>query len=218
MTPHEYLTKVAPITAFEHIVQAVRAGCQRCANYLGSKPDQPLPQCLSPHLVRRGRGDLRAVILPRRANIGWKHGPPRVPAKPVALLNGEKQVSATSSPSCLFSCRAADDRGHRRHRPLTARVRDFARGEARFLAARAIVDRYTELNLPAYGLTTGLGAGVDTRLATDDLIAFQLRVPQARAVGVGPALPRESVRAMMAARIAGMAAGGSGVSLTSSRG
>jgi histidine ammonia-lyase len=82
----------------------------------------------------------------------------------------------------------------------------------RVAAARVIVDRYTELNLPAYGLTTGLGAGVDTRLATDDLIAFQLRVPQARAVGVGPALPLESVRAMMAARIAGMAAGGSGVS------
>ncbi|WP_168879522.1 histidine ammonia-lyase [Rhizobium sp. P28RR-XV] len=80
-------------------------------------------------------------------------------------------------------------------------------------AARAVVERYLAADRPVYGLTTGLGASVDTRLATDDLIAFQLRVPQARAVGVGPALPREAVRAMMAARIAGMAAGGSGVSL-----
>jgi histidine ammonia-lyase len=80
-------------------------------------------------------------------------------------------------------------------------------------AARAVVERYLAADQPVYGLTTALGAGVDTRLATDDLIAFQLRVPQARAVGVGPALPREAVRAMMAARIAGMAAGGSGVSL-----
>lgn len=80
-------------------------------------------------------------------------------------------------------------------------------------AARAVVERYLAADQPVYGLTTALGAGVDTRLATDDLIAFQLRVPQARAVGVGPALPREAVRAMMAVRIAGMAAGGSGVSL-----
>ncbi|MBN8952945.1 MULTISPECIES: histidine ammonia-lyase [unclassified Rhizobium] len=85
--------------------------------------------------------------------------------------------------------------------------------EAKINAARAVVERYLAADQPVYGLTTALGAGVDTRLATDDLIAFQLRVPQARAVGVGPALPRETVRAMMAARIAGMAAGGSGVSL-----
>lgn len=85
--------------------------------------------------------------------------------------------------------------------------------EQKILAARAIVDRYTASDVPVYGLTTGLGAGVDTRLATDDLVAFQLRVPQARAVGVGAPLPRDVVRAMMAVRIAGMAAGGSGVSL-----
>ncbi|MGO4124952.1 histidine ammonia-lyase [Inquilinus sp. YAF38] len=85
--------------------------------------------------------------------------------------------------------------------------------EARILAARAVVDRYAASDVPVYGLTTGLGAGVDTRLATEDLVAFQRRVPQGRAVGVGPALPREAVRAMMAARIAGMAAGGAGVSL-----
>lgn len=85
--------------------------------------------------------------------------------------------------------------------------------EERILAARAVVDRYAASDVPVYGLTTGLGAGVDTRLATDDLIAFQQRVPLGRAVGVGPALPREAVRAMMAVRIAGMAAGGAGVSL-----
>ncbi|HEX8044798.1 histidine ammonia-lyase [Rhizobium sp.] len=85
--------------------------------------------------------------------------------------------------------------------------------EQKILAARAVVDRYTASDVPVYGLTTGLGAGVDTRLATEDLVAFQLRVPQARAVGVGAPLPRDVVRAMMAVRIAGMAAGGSGVSL-----
>ncbi|MFH6787230.1 MULTISPECIES: HAL/PAL/TAL family ammonia-lyase [Methylobacterium] len=82
----------------------------------------------------------------------------------------------------------------------------------RLLAARAIVERYAREDLPAYGLTTGLGAGVDTRLPAEDLVAFQHRVPLARAVGVGAPLPRESVRALMAARLASMSAGGSGVS------
>ncbi|MEZ2222550.1 histidine ammonia-lyase [Rhizobium sp. RCC_161_2] len=94
-----------------------------------------------------------------------------------------------------------------------ARVTISSDVEQKILAARAIVDGYTASDVPVYGLTTGLGAGVDTRLATDDLVAFQLRVPQARAVGVGAPLPRDVVRAMMAVRIAGMAAGGSGVSL-----
>ncbi|MFT4183034.1 MAG: aromatic amino acid lyase, partial [Rhizobium sp.] len=94
-----------------------------------------------------------------------------------------------------------------------ARVTASPEVERKILAARAVVDRHTAADLPVYGLTTGLGAGVDTRLATDDLVAFQLRVPQARAVGVGTPLAREIVRAMMAVRIAGMAAGGSGVSL-----
>ena len=88
-----------------------------------------------------------------------------------------------------------------------------AGAEARVLAARAVVDRYMALDVPVYGLTTGLGAGVDTRLSADDLVAFQTRVADGRSIGVGPALPREAVRAMMAARIAGMAVGGTGVSL-----
>ncbi|MCJ9761488.1 aromatic amino acid ammonia-lyase, partial [Agrobacterium sp. SHOUNA12C] len=77
-----------------------------------------------------------------------------------------------------------------------ARVTISSDVEDKILAARAIVDRYTASDMPVYGLTTGLGAGVDTRLATDDLVAFQLRVPQARAVGVGAPLPRDVVRAM----------------------
>lgn len=99
-----------------------------------------------------------------------------------------------------------------------AKVEISADIEARIVAARAVVDRYADLGLPAYGVTTALGAGVDTRLDADELIAFQLRVPQARAVGVGQPLPRESVRAMMAARLCGMAAGGSGISLPVFRG
>ena len=52
-----------------------------------------------------------------------------------------------------------------------ARITVSPEAERRVAAARAVVDRHTELNLPVYGLTTALGAGVDTRLSTDDLVA-----------------------------------------------
>jgi histidine ammonia-lyase len=83
---------------------------------------------------------------------------------------------------------------------------------ARVESAHAVVEDYAARQLPAYGLTTALGANAGTRLAADELLAFQLRVADGRSVGVGPALPSEVVRAMMAARVAGMSVGGSGVS------
>ncbi len=63
-----------------------------------------------------------------------------------------------------------------------------------------------------YGVTTGLGAAVDTAVSADDS-AFQRRIPLARAVGVGPIATSEQVRAMMAARLARFAQGVSGTSL-----
>lgn len=83
---------------------------------------------------------------------------------------------------------------------------------ARIRASRALVERFAAENRPVYGLNTGLGASVDTPLAGPDLIAFQCRVTQSHSVGIGPALPSEAVRAMMVARISGMAAGGTGAS------
>ncbi len=82
----------------------------------------------------------------------------------------------------------------------------------RVAAARAVVERLAGADVPVYGLTTGLGAGVDTRLTPEDRVAFQRRAVPARAVGVGPRLPTEVVRALMLVRAAGFAAGGSGAS------
>lgn len=83
---------------------------------------------------------------------------------------------------------------------------------ARVAAARGVLERLAAADAPVYGLTTGLGAGVDTRLSMEDRAAFQRRTIPARAVGVGPRLPVETVRAMMLIRAAGIAAGGSGAS------
>ena len=61
-----------------------------------------------------------------------------------------------------------------------------------------------------YGVSTGLGAAVDTRIAP--AAAAQQLVPLARAVGVGPRAREEEVRAMMVARISRFATGRSAVS------
>jgi histidine ammonia-lyase len=101
-------------------------------------------------------------------------------------------------------------------------VRQVARGTAavafddearrRIAAARAVIERYATSNVPIYGLTTGLGAAVDTKLDAAEMAAFQAQAIRARSVGVGPRMSTESVRAMIFARLAGLAAGRSGIS------
>ncbi len=67
-----------------------------------------------------------------------------------------------------------------------------------------------------YGVTTGLGAAVDTALQADD--GVQMRVPLARCVGVGRAGSRRELRAIIATRAARLAWGCSGASLVAARG
>ncbi|TIV44858.1 MAG: histidine ammonia-lyase, partial [Mesorhizobium sp.] len=108
-------------------------------------------------------------------------------------------------------------------KPLsTEDVAEIARRNARLVlgeeamrrirASRALIEHLTQLGKPLYGVTTGLGACVDTPLAQADLIAFQHSVPLSHSMGAGPSLPTEAVRALMVARICGMAAGGTGTS------
>lgn len=82
---------------------------------------------------------------------------------------------------------------------------------ARVAAARAVVDRLAASETPVYGLTTALGANTGKPIAESERAAYQARAVRARAVGVGPPHASDVVRAMMFARAAGMAAGGSGV-------
>ena len=83
---------------------------------------------------------------------------------------------------------------------------------ARIAAARHVVLRLAQGEAPIYGVNTALGANTGERLDVNDLAEYQRRAIRARAVGVGTPYDRASVRAMLAARIAGMANGGSGVS------
>lgn len=82
----------------------------------------------------------------------------------------------------------------------------------RIEAAAGTVARLAAEGRAIYGVSTGLGAAVDTRIVPDDR-AVQHRIPAARAVGVGRFATTEEVRAIMAARVVRLAAGRSGASV-----
>ena len=94
----------------------------------------------------------------------------------------------------------------------SASVEVAAAARARVEAARDVVLRLAQGDQAIYGVNSALGANTGQRIEAADLADYQLRAIRARAVAVGPAYDRTTVRAMLFARIAGMAAGGSGVS------
>jgi len=70
-----------------------------------------------------------------------------------------------------------------------------------------LLQRLVATGTPIYGVTTGLGAAVDTQVAP-----VQASIPLGRAVGVGRLANRQELRAITAARLAGLAQGRSGIS------
>jgi histidine ammonia-lyase len=77
-------------------------------------------------------------------------------------------------------------------------------------AARAVVERYLREELPAYGLTTRLGAGVVEPLPAEARADFSRLTVLGRAHSVGAPLPVDVVRAAMLVRANGLARGGAG--------
>jgi histidine ammonia-lyase len=79
-------------------------------------------------------------------------------------------------------------------------------------ASRAVVDRMLEGNEPVYGLNTGVGHMKDVRLPIDELRSTQEMLLITHAGGTGEPLATERIRGAMAARLNGIARGGSGAS------
>jgi histidine ammonia-lyase len=77
--------------------------------------------------------------------------------------------------------------------------------------SRQVVDRLASSPAPMYGLTTGLGALKEKRIGTEELRQFQRNILMSHAVGVRPEHSSPVVRAIMLARLNGMARGGAGV-------
>ncbi len=79
-------------------------------------------------------------------------------------------------------------------------------------ASRAVIDRMLVGDEPVYGLNTGVGHMKDTRLPAEELRRTQEMLLVGHAGGLGDPLPTELVRAAIAARVNGIARGGSGAS------
>jgi len=103
-----------------------------------------------------------------------------------------------------------------------ADITAIARGQAQVIAGERVIARLVEARLvlesvaasgqPIYGMNTGLGANLKIAV-TDEFAAFQLQLIRGRGMAVGEALPRDVTRAVIAARLAMLAVGGSGISL-----
>ena len=79
--------------------------------------------------------------------------------------------------------------------------------------SRSVVDEVLASGRAVYGLNMGLGHMKDTRLPDARLRDLQETMVEGHAGAIGPPLPAPLVRAAIAARINGLARGGSGVSL-----
>src|SRR5437879_7841223 len=78
--------------------------------------------------------------------------------------------------------------------------------------ARALVDRLVAEDRVVYGLTTGVGALKNVRIPPADTGQLQRNLMMSHAVGVGPPLPEELVRAGILVRVNQFCQGTSGVS------
>jgi histidine ammonia-lyase len=107
------------------------------------------------------------------------------------------------------SLRPADVVAVARHRE---RVRLSPEGTTRLQRARGLVDRLVGEDRVVYGLTTGVGALKNVRIPPADARQLQRNLLMSHAVGVGPPLSEEVVRAAMLVRVNQFCQGTSGVS------
>ncbi|MEP6910476.1 MAG: histidine ammonia-lyase, partial [Actinomycetota bacterium] len=89
-----------------------------------------------------------------------------------------------------------------------AELDDSAR--EKMVAAREVVDLAVEAEGPTYGVTTGFGRFVSTRVPGELAEELQLRLLRSHACGVGEAYPDEIVRAALVMRANTLAKGYSG--------
>ncbi len=87
--------------------------------------------------------------------------------------------------------------------------------DARIAASRRIVEEVARGDDLVYGLNTLFGHGRNERVPDDELAAFQATMVRVHAGAIGEPLADEEVRAMMFARLAGLAVGGAGATARS---
>jgi histidine ammonia-lyase len=83
----------------------------------------------------------------------------------------------------------------------------------RVAAGRAVVEAALEAGTAVYGVTTGFGQLENVRIATEDAARLQVNLLRSHAVGSGPPLDEEIVRAMLFLLASSLRRGHSGVRL-----
>ena len=76
---------------------------------------------------------------------------------------------------------------------------------------RKYIDAYAAGGIPVYGVSTGFGALANRHIDVEDRTQLQKSLIRSHAAGVGPAVEREVVRALMFLRLRTMASGRTGV-------
>ena len=80
-------------------------------------------------------------------------------------------------------------------------------------ASRKYIEDYATGNVPIYGVSTGFGALANRHIEVEDRTQLQKSLIRSHAAGMGPAVEREVVRALMFLRLRTMASGRTGVRL-----
>ena len=78
-------------------------------------------------------------------------------------------------------------------------------------ASRAFIEKYAAGDTPVYGVSTGFGALATRHIDVKDRVQLQKSLIRSHAAGVGPAVEKEVVRALMFLRLRTMATGRTGV-------
>ena len=78
-------------------------------------------------------------------------------------------------------------------------------------ASRKFIEGYAAGGVPVYGVSTGFGALANRHIDVDDRAQLQKSLIRSHAAGIGPAIEREVVRALMFLRLRTMASGRTGV-------
>jgi histidine ammonia-lyase len=76
---------------------------------------------------------------------------------------------------------------------------------------RSFIEGYAAGGVPVYGVSTGFGALANRHIDVKDRVQLQKSLIRSHAAGVGPAIEREVVRALMFLRLRTMASGRTGV-------
>ena len=81
-------------------------------------------------------------------------------------------------------------------------------------SSRKYIEEYAAGGIPVYGVSTGFGALANRHIDVKDRAQLQKSLIRSHAAGVGPAVEREVVRALILLRLRTMASGRTGVRLT----